>query len=84
MSSITIHNLDNEVKSKLRIRAAGHGRSMEEEACMILKLNGIHLDYDITTLGDMIIKAAQGIVDEAELADFLRSLPVTEGKSAPD
>ena len=42
---------------------------------IILKLNGIQLDYDIETLGDMIIKAAQGIVEETELADFLRSLP---------
>ena len=51
---------------------------------LILKLNGIHLDYDIKTLGDMIIKAAQGIVEEAELADFLRSLPVMEEEMAPD
>ena len=42
---------------------------------VILKLNGIQLDYDIKTLGDMIIKAARGTVDEAELAAFLRSLP---------
>ena len=42
---------------------------------IILKLNGIQLDYDIETLGDMIIKAAQGIVEETELADFLQSLP---------
>ena len=31
MASITIRNLDDEVKSRLRIRAAGNGRSMEEE-----------------------------------------------------
>ena len=37
MASITIRNLDNEVKTQLRIRAAGHGRSMEEEARMILR-----------------------------------------------
>ena len=39
---------------------------------VILKLNGIQLEYDIKTLGDMIIKAAQGIVEETELAAFLR------------
>ena len=42
---------------------------------VILKLNGIQLDYDIETLGDMIIKAARGTVEETELAAFLRSLP---------
>jgi plasmid stability protein len=32
MASITIRNLDDDVKQRLRIRAAEHGRSMEEEA----------------------------------------------------
>ena len=32
MASIAICNLDDEVTTRLRIRAAGHGRSMEEEA----------------------------------------------------
>jgi plasmid stability protein len=37
MASITIRRLDDAVKTKLRLRAAGHGRSMEEEAREILK-----------------------------------------------
>ncbi|WP_419926681.1 FitA-like ribbon-helix-helix domain-containing protein [Candidatus Poriferisocius sp.] len=37
MASITIRNLDDEVKIRLRIRAASHGRSMEEEARQILR-----------------------------------------------
>ena len=36
MASITIRNLDDAVKTSLRKRAAGHGRSMEEEARLIL------------------------------------------------
>ena len=36
MASITIRNLDNDVKSRLRARAARHGRSMEEEVRLIL------------------------------------------------
>jgi plasmid stability protein len=36
MASITIRNLDDEVKTRLRVRAAGHGHSMEEEARLIL------------------------------------------------
>ena len=37
MASITIRRLDDGVKAKLRVRAARHGRSMEEEAREILK-----------------------------------------------
>ncbi len=37
MPSITIRNLEASVKSRLRVRAARHGRSMEEEAREILR-----------------------------------------------
>jgi len=37
MASITIRNLDNDIKQRLRLRAAMHGRSMEEEARDILR-----------------------------------------------
>ena len=37
MASITIRNLDDEVKMRLRVRAAEHHRSMEEEARLILR-----------------------------------------------
>lgn len=37
MASITIRNLDGDVKTRLRVRAAGNGRSMEEEARLILR-----------------------------------------------
>ena len=37
MASITIRNLDETLKRKLRVRAARHGRSMEEEARQILR-----------------------------------------------
>ena len=36
MARTTIRNLDDEVKRHLRLRAAGNGRSMEEEARLIL------------------------------------------------
>ncbi len=36
MASITIRNLDDEVKTRLRVRAAEHRRSMEEEVRIIL------------------------------------------------
>ena len=37
MASITIRNLDDMLKSRLRIQAAVHGRSMEDEARDILR-----------------------------------------------
>jgi plasmid stability protein len=37
MASITIRNLDDSLKSRLRIQAATHGRSMEDEARDILR-----------------------------------------------
>ena len=37
MASITIRNLDDEVETRLRVRAADNGRSMEEEARLILR-----------------------------------------------
>ena len=36
MASITVRNLDEGVKMRLRVRAAGNGRSMEEEVRLIL------------------------------------------------
>lgn len=37
MASITIRNLDDDVKTRLRVRAASNGRSMEQEARLILR-----------------------------------------------
>lgn len=38
MASITIRKLDDEVKRRLRLRAAENGHSMEEEARLILQV----------------------------------------------
>ena len=37
MATMTIRNLDDELKARLRVRAAQHGKSMEEEARTILR-----------------------------------------------
>ena len=37
MASLTIRNLDDDVKHRLRVRAAENGRSMEAEARLILR-----------------------------------------------
>jgi len=43
-------------------------------ACMdtCLALNGVTLDYDSEEVGELMIRAAQGIVDESELGSWLR------------
>jgi plasmid stability protein len=37
MATMTIRNFDDDLKTRLRIRAARHGHSMEEEARRILR-----------------------------------------------
>ena len=37
MASITIRNLDNAIKTRLKMRAVANDRSMEEEARVILR-----------------------------------------------
>jgi len=37
MAVMTIRNIDNTIKNRLRVRAAMHGRSMEDEARDILR-----------------------------------------------
>jgi plasmid stability protein len=51
MASLTIRNLDNNVKAQLRQRAARHGRSMEAEARTILSqtLNAPVIEQNLAT-----------------------------------
>lgn len=56
MASITIRNLDEDLKSQLKIRAAKHGRSMEEEVRNILKSTVAHDDKENENLADSIRK----------------------------
>ena len=37
MANITIRNLDDDIRTRLRVRAAGKGHSMEEEVRQILR-----------------------------------------------
>ena len=44
----------------------------------VLRRNGISLKFDAEKIGQVIIKVAQGIVDETELARHLRCLSQSE------
>ncbi len=71
MSSITVRNLDDAIKHKLRMRAAANGRSMEDEVRMILRTvveqapspTGADLIQRIRTrfapLGDVLLEQAE-------------------------
>ncbi len=37
MASITVRNLDDDIRARLRVRAAEHHRSLEEEVRVILR-----------------------------------------------
>jgi plasmid stability protein len=69
MASITIRNLDKDIKSQLKIRAAKHGRSMEEEVRNILKAAIAQGEEESENLADSIHKkmAPFGGIDLPEL-----------------
>lgn len=51
MASITIRNLDDDLKARLRVQAARHGRSMEDEVRVILRAA---VEAPAETAGDWI------------------------------
>lgn len=53
MATITIRNLDDSIKARLRKRAASHDRSMEEEARVILR-NAVEDACEECGLGTLI------------------------------
>jgi plasmid stability protein len=54
MASITIRDLDPDLKARLRIRAARHGRAMEEEVRSILRSVLAERDEMPARLGEAI------------------------------
>ena len=53
MDSITVRNLDDGLKRRLRVRAAENGRSMEQEAREILK-HALEKAVPVRNLGSAI------------------------------
>ena len=47
MATLTIRNLDEHTKAQLRVQAARHGRSMEEEARTILRTAIEHTQAEV-------------------------------------
>jgi antitoxin FitA len=77
MSVLTVRNLDDDLKTRLRVRAAQHGRSMEAEAREILRES--LEDKPGREMGSWIRKRFEGLgLDQLDLA------PRTELPRAPD
>ena len=69
MSSITVRDLDPAIKERLRVRAARHGRSMEEEVRVILRMAMAEGTITPTRLADSIGRRFAGIDAELTLSD---------------
>ena len=78
MASITIRNLDDEIKQNLRVRAAKNGHSMEEEVREILRYT-----FDVNSLPEknlgtaihQLFEAAGGIELDLPPRQPMRELP---------
>ena len=67
MAVLTIRNIDDRVKSELRVQAARHGCSMEEEARRILAhaLRGAQAGVPTVALGTRLRQHFKGVGDIA-------------------
>lgn len=77
MTSITVRNLEDEVKQRIRIRAAQNGHSMEEEVREILR-HAVAAPATPQNLGEIIhtrFVAMGGIELELPPRDPMRELP---------
>lgn len=72
MATLTIRNLDDDLKSTLRVRAARHGRSMEEEVRSILR-QALAKASPATGLGRRLVSRFETVATELSIPP--RSLP---------
>lgn len=79
MAMLTIRNLDDSLKAQLRIRAAQHGLSMEEEVRRILQ-QILSPQNPRTGFGTRIHQRVTALTGGVDLSLPKRSLP----RSAPD
>ena len=85
MAMITIRNIDDSLKARLRISAAQRGCSMEEEARRILR-EALAPPSAETQIGTRLHQRMLDVSEGAELAPAVRSQPraaPTFGKAEP-
>lgn len=75
MATLTIRNLDDDLKASLRVRAAMHGQSMEEEVRSILR-QALNKPVSEKNLGQRLVNRFQAVAGEP--TEFIlppRSMP---------
>ena len=77
MASLTIRNIEDSLKECLRVRAARHGRSMEEEARQVLRQSLLR-EKSTIGLGTRIARRFSE-VGGVDLPEVARSLPRLAG-----
>ena len=77
MASLTIRNIEDSLKECLRVRAARHGRSMEEEARQVLRQSLLREESTVG-LGTRIARRFSE-VGGVDLPEVARSLPRIAG-----
>lgn len=78
MATLTIRQLDERTKARLRVRAAHHGRSMEEEAREILRSALRESSSSTGNLAEAIHRRVApfgGVELELPSRDAVRNLP---------
>ncbi|MFZ4071829.1 MAG: FitA-like ribbon-helix-helix domain-containing protein [Caulobacterales bacterium] len=76
MASLTIRNLDDDIKERLRVRAAHNGRSMEEEARAILRATVAGATaVDLWSRSRALFAGAKGVDLELSLRASDRAAP---------
>jgi plasmid stability protein len=82
MSQLVVRRLDDEVKRRLKSRAARHGRSMEEEVRDILRdaVNGEALDDLSVGLGTLARRRFAGLDFEGDVIEKLPDAPIEPPK----
>jgi plasmid stability protein len=80
MATLTIRQLDDKVKARLRVRAAQHGRSMEEEAREILRsaLNASNAGRNLAEIVRRRFAPFGGVDLEIPRRDAMREPPKFE------
>ena len=78
MASITIRNLDDRTKNRLRVRAAHNSRSMEDEARTILRkalAEGTHSPVDLASAVHARFRPLGGVELRLPARDPMREPP---------
>ena len=75
MSSITVRNLDEDVKNCLRVRAAQHGWSMEQEVRLILQQAVAPMQAGQISFSERVNRRFAGLQVESLPMPFRQSAP---------